>query len=65
MVNLSFYPSFISEAFSFEVFLYGCRKLEIARCKVKNEMCKDRIFPAVCWEAARDGILQHTEQFSL
>jgi hypothetical protein len=52
----------MSEAFSFEVFLYGCRKLEISRCKVKTEMCMDRTFPALCWEAAHDGILQHTEQ---
>jgi len=50
----------MSEAFSFEVFLYGCRKMEIARCKVKTEICKDRIFPAFCWEVACDGILQHT-----
>jgi hypothetical protein len=57
----------MSEAFSFEVFLYGCRKLEIARCKVKTEMCKEKTFPVFCWEAARDGMLQHTDQspFSL
>jgi hypothetical protein len=52
----------MSEAFSFEVFLYGCRKMEIARCKVKTEMRKDRTFPAFCWEVVCDGILQHTEQ---
>jgi hypothetical protein len=52
----------MSETFSFEVFLYGCRKLEIAMCKVKIEMCMDRTFPALCWEAARDGTLQNTEQ---